>query len=52
MQARSVPVGIQKKMGTGTAWVLKSATELFRHYMLWLLSGLVPYFVVVGRGEL
>jgi len=51
-QAGSVPAGIQKKMGTGTGWVLKSAMERFRHYMVWLLSELLPYFAVVGRGEL
>ena len=40
-QAGSMPLGIQKKMGTGTGWVLKSAIEPFRHYVLWLLSGVV-----------
>jgi len=39
-------------MGTGSGWVLKSAAEPSRHYMLWLLSGLVLYFVVAGRGGL
>ena len=40
------------KVGTGIGWVLKSAIEPFRHYMVRLLSTLVPYFAVVGRGEL
>jgi hypothetical protein len=48
---QTVPAGIQKKVGTGTGWVLKSAIEPFRYYMLSLLAELVPYFAVVGRGR-